>query len=45
MRIVCWQKILMKYHALFLSKTMKDVTNLSSATTVIIALRDKLEHV
>ena len=25
MRIVCWQTILMKYHALFLSKTRKDV--------------------
>ena len=27
MRIVCWQTILMKYHALFLLKTRKDVLN------------------
>ena len=26
MRIVCWQRIFMKYHTLFLSKTWKDIT-------------------
>ena len=39
MRIVCWQTILMKYNTLILSKTEKDVENLSSAAVVIGALR------
>ena len=42
MRIVCSQTILMKYHTLFLSKTRKDVANLSSAAVVIGAFRVKL---
>ena len=41
MRIVCWQTIPMKYHALFLSKIGKISQNLSSAAVVIGALRIK----
>ena len=39
MRIVCWQTILKKYHALFFSKKEKMSQNLSSAAVVIGALR------
>ena len=39
MRIVCWQTILLKYHALFLSKLGKMSQNVSSAAVVIGALR------
>ena len=39
MRIVCWQTILMKYYTLSLSKTRKDIPNLSSAAVVIGTLR------
>ena len=45
MRIVCWQTILMKYHALFFSKLRKDVAKLSSAAVVIGALRVNMEHI
>ena len=41
MRIVCWQTILMKYHALFFRKSRKMLQNLSSAAVVIGALRVK----
>ena len=39
MKNVCWQKVLMKYYTLFLSKTRKDVANLSSAALIIGAFR------
>ena len=42
MRIVCWQRILMKYHALFFRKLRKTLQNLSSAAVVIGALRVKI---
>ena len=42
MGIVCWQTILMKYHALFIQKFAKMSQNLSSAALVIGALRVKL---
>ena len=35
MRIVCWQRILMKYHTLFFRKLGKMSQNLSSAAVVI----------
>ena len=41
MRILCWQTILMKYHALFFGKIWKISENLSSAAVVIGALRVK----
>ena len=43
MRIVCWQTILMKYHALFLFENSEKMLKcLSSAAVVIGALRVKL---
>ena len=39
MRILCWQTILMKYHALFLQKSGKISQNVLSAAVVILALR------
>ena len=38
MRIVCWQTILMKYHALLFRKSGKISQNLSSTAVVIGAL-------
>ena len=41
MTIVCWQTILMKYHALFFQKLGKISQNVLSAAVVIGALRVK----
>ena len=43
MRIVCWQTILIKYHALFSSKIGKDAAKLLSAAVVIGALRTNMK--
>ena len=41
---MCWQTILMKYHALFLRKSGSISQNLSSAAVVIGALRVKWDQ-
>ena len=44
MRIVCWQTILMKYHALFFRKSGKVSQILSSGAVVIGAIRVKVHE-
>ena len=43
MRIVCWQTILLKYHALFFWKQGKMSQNLPSVAVVVGALRVKIQ--